>query len=116
MVTGWVFRLAALAVIALHLVAGHLPEQAAWSVWPYTALPVGVDWLGAAVVASLALPPVNALVAGGYAGCGQRCPARNIPESGLRRLPWPRPSHSGSFALATCGGEMPGSSSRHYRT
>ena len=80
MVTGWVIRLAALAVIALHLVAGHLPEEAAWSVWPYTALPVGVAWLGAAVVASLALPPVNALVGRWVRRLWAALPGKNHPR------------------------------------
>jgi hypothetical protein len=57
--TGWVIGVAALAAIALHLVAGYLPEEAAWSVWPYTSLPAALGWLGALLVASLALPPVN---------------------------------------------------------
>jgi hypothetical protein len=56
--TGWVIRIAALAVIALHLVAGYLPEEAAWSVRPYTALPALLGWLGALAVASLTLPRV----------------------------------------------------------
>jgi hypothetical protein len=57
--TGWVIRIAALAVLALHLVAGYLPEEAAWSVWPYAALPAPLGWLGALAVASLILPGVN---------------------------------------------------------
>ena len=52
-------RIAALAVIALHLVAGLLPEEAAWSVWPYTALPAPLGWLAGLAVASLSLTPVN---------------------------------------------------------
>jgi hypothetical protein len=56
---GLIVRIAALAAIVLHLVAGRLPEEAAWSVWPYTVLPASLGWLGALAVASLALSPVN---------------------------------------------------------
>lgn len=57
--TGWVIRIAALAAIVLHVVANRLPEEAAWSVWPYTALPVPVGWLAALAVALLILSPVS---------------------------------------------------------
>jgi hypothetical protein len=57
--TDLAIRLIALAAIALHLIAGLLPEEAVWGVWPYTALPPPLGWLGALAVASLALPPVN---------------------------------------------------------
>jgi hypothetical protein len=56
---GFVIRLAALAAIALHLAAGLFPEEVAWSIWPYTALPAPLAWLGALAVAALALPPAN---------------------------------------------------------
>jgi len=56
---GWVIRLAALAAIALHLVAGCLPEEAAWSIWPATVLPTPLGWVGGLAVASLVLSPVN---------------------------------------------------------
>jgi hypothetical protein len=56
---GLLIRLAALAAIALHLAAGHFPEEAAWGIWPYTALPAPLGWLGALAVAALVLPPVN---------------------------------------------------------
>jgi len=57
--TGWVIRIAALAAVALHLVAGYLPEEAVWSVWFYTSLARPLGWLRALLVASLALSPVN---------------------------------------------------------
>lgn len=57
--TGWVIRIAALAAVALHVVAGYLPEEAAWSVCFYTSLARPLGWLGALLVASLALSPVN---------------------------------------------------------
>jgi hypothetical protein len=52
-------RLIVLASVILHLIAGLLPEEMAWSVWPYTALPAPLNWLGGLVVASLMLTPVN---------------------------------------------------------
>jgi hypothetical protein len=45
--------------IVLHLIAGLLPEEMAWSLWPYTALPAPVAWLGGLAAASLILTPVN---------------------------------------------------------
>jgi hypothetical protein len=56
-------RLAALVAIVLHLMAGSLlPEEVAWSVWPYTAFPAAFKWLAGLAVAFLALTPVtNAL-------------------------------------------------------
>lgn len=57
--TGFFIRFAALAAIVLHLAAPHLPEESAWSVWPYTSLPTPLGWLGALAVASLILSPVN---------------------------------------------------------
>ncbi len=57
--TGWIIRIAALAAVALHLVAGCLPEEAAWSVWFYTSLLPPLGWLGALLVAALTLSPVN---------------------------------------------------------
>ena len=54
-----IIQLIVLVSIALHLMAGLLPEEAAWSVWPYTVLPGPVAWLGGLAVASLVLNPVN---------------------------------------------------------
>jgi hypothetical protein len=52
-------RFVALATIVLHLIAGLLPAEAAWSVWPYSVLPAPLGWLGGLVVVSLILTPVN---------------------------------------------------------
>jgi hypothetical protein len=52
-------RFVALATIVLHLIAGLLPAEAAWSVWPYSALPAPLGWLGGLAVASLTLTPVS---------------------------------------------------------
>jgi len=54
-----VIRILVLAALLLHVIAGRLPEEAAWSVWPYTALPLWLRWLGALAVAALTLPQVN---------------------------------------------------------
>jgi hypothetical protein len=55
-------RLIALIAIGLHVAAYLLPEEAAWSVWPYTALPTPLGWLGGLLVASLMLSPVDRAV------------------------------------------------------
>ncbi len=57
--TDLVIRLAALAALALHLMASLLPEEMAWGIWFYTALPPWLGWLGGLAVASLTLSPVN---------------------------------------------------------
>jgi hypothetical protein len=55
-------RLLALVAIGLHLAAGWLGEEAAWSVWAYTVVPAPLGWLAAALAASLAFPPISAAV------------------------------------------------------
>ncbi len=52
-------RLLALVVIGAHLIAGTLPEEAAWGVWYYNLLPGPLGWLGGLAAASLILSPVN---------------------------------------------------------
>jgi hypothetical protein len=59
-------QLIVLVTIALHLIAGLLPEEMAWSVWPYTALPALLAWLGGLMVVSLTLAPVNDVVGRGF--------------------------------------------------
>jgi hypothetical protein len=54
-----ILRLAALGTAALHLFAGWLPEDSAWGIWHYTALPRPLAWLGMAVVVVLAIGSVN---------------------------------------------------------
>lgn len=61
-----IIQLMVLASIALHLMAGLLPEDKAWSVWPYTALPALPAWLGGLLVACLALAPVNDALGRGF--------------------------------------------------
>ena len=57
--TCWAIQFIALAAVLVHLIAGLFLEEMAWSVWPYTVLPVPLGWLAGLAVASLALPPVN---------------------------------------------------------
>jgi hypothetical protein len=57
----------ALVAIALHLMAGGLlPEEAAWSVWPYTVLPMPLKWLAGLAVAFLALASVTDALERGF--------------------------------------------------
>ncbi|MER2599033.1 MAG: hypothetical protein ABTQ73_05895 [Caldilineales bacterium] len=80
----WALRVLCLLLIGLHLAAPLLPEAQAWSVWPYTYLPVIWRWILAGL-AGLTLLPALAEVIGGAV-------------RGLPRLPsrW----RSGWFALA----------------
>jgi hypothetical protein len=48
-----------LIVLALHLVAFDLPEEAAWSLWPYTLLPAWLGWLLALLAGALVIPGVS---------------------------------------------------------
>jgi hypothetical protein len=52
-------QLIVVAAVLLHLMAPLLPEEMAWSVWPYTALPASLVWLGGLAVVSLLMLPVN---------------------------------------------------------
>jgi hypothetical protein len=52
-----------LIVLTLHLAAFNLPEESAWSLWPYTSLPPWLGWLLALLVGALTIPSVNAAVA-----------------------------------------------------
>ena len=58
----WLVRLAAAGAIGLHLAAGWLPEESAWSVWPYTALPQPIAYGTAICVLVLTITPLNDLV------------------------------------------------------
>lgn len=55
MIRGW-----GLLILSLHLAARHLPEDQAWSVWPYTFLPAWVGWGLAFLTGLLIIPPLNA--------------------------------------------------------
>ncbi len=55
----WLIRLVVAGVVGLHLAAGCLPEELAWSVWPYTLLPQPVAYGAAIVVLLFAVTPLN---------------------------------------------------------
>jgi hypothetical protein len=69
-----------LAVIAVQLLAAQLPEEAAWGVWPYTAVPGWVGWLAGLAAASLLLPPINDLIAGGLRRLWAVLPGKTHPR------------------------------------
>jgi len=48
-----------LFVLLLHLAAYTLPEELAWSLWPYTFLPPWLGWVLALLAGSLIIPSVN---------------------------------------------------------
>jgi hypothetical protein len=75
-----------LLLLTLHLAAFKLPEEAAWSLWPYTFLPAGLGWILALLAAALIIPPVNQVV------CRWTC---------RLWLAWPaKYAYKGWFALA----------------
>ncbi|HRV96097.1 MAG TPA: hypothetical protein P5526_28350, partial [Anaerolineae bacterium] len=55
-------RVWALVVLTLHLAAATLPEETAWSLWPYTFLPTWLAWGLALLVGTLVISPVNDLI------------------------------------------------------
>jgi len=55
-------RLWGLIVLTLHLAAWQLPEESAWSLWPYSFLPPWLGWLLALLAGALAIPAVNQAV------------------------------------------------------
>ena len=77
-----VIRLLVLAVVAAHMVAGLLPEDQAWSVWPYSLVPAPFNWLAALAVAALALTPTPNRLQGWLGHVSQtllRWAKRNLP-------------------------------------
>jgi hypothetical protein len=93
-------RLIALVAIGLHVFAYLLPEEAAWSVWPYTALPAWLGWLGGLLVASLIVPPVDRAVGGWGQRLRSALSARlQLSAAGGRRRLW--------FALTAAGMAIP---------
>jgi hypothetical protein len=76
----WFVRFAALGVVGLHLVAGWLPEESAWSVWPYTVLPLPVAFGAAFGVLLLTITPVNDTVRRLGRSLWDRLPAKSRPR------------------------------------
>lgn len=54
-----------LVLLTLHLAAPKLPEESAWSLWPFTFLPPWLGWLLALLAGALVIPAVNQLVLAG---------------------------------------------------
>jgi hypothetical protein len=52
-----------LVVLTLHLIASKLPEEPAWSLWPYTLWPAWLGWLLALLSGALVIPGINNSVA-----------------------------------------------------
>jgi hypothetical protein len=48
-----------LILLTLHLAAAQLPEESAWSLWPYTFLPPWLGWLLALLAGALILPAIS---------------------------------------------------------
>ncbi len=55
----WLLRLVVAGTVGLHLAADWLPEESAWSIWPYTTLPLPVAYGVAIVVLLLTITPLN---------------------------------------------------------
>lgn len=55
----WLLRLVVAGTVGLHLAADRLPEESAWSIWPYTTLPLPVAYGVAIVVLLLTITPLN---------------------------------------------------------
>ncbi len=52
-------RLWGLIILTLHLAASALPEESAWSLWPYSFLPPWLGWVLALLAGSLIIPSVT---------------------------------------------------------
>lgn len=55
-------RVWGLIVLSLHLAASRLPEETAWSLWPYTFLPPWLGWILALLAGALIIPAVSHLI------------------------------------------------------
>lgn len=66
-----------LVLLTLHLAAFNLPEEWAWSLWPYTFLPPWLGWGVALLVGALIIPAVNQPAINLIEGVWQRWPARD---------------------------------------
>ena len=73
-------RLWGLIVLTLHLAAISLPQETAWSVWPYTFLPTWLGWVLALMVATLIIPAVNQMVWRGLSWLWRIWPAKNARQ------------------------------------
>jgi len=71
LIRGW-----GLVVLTLHLAASRLPEETAWSVWPYTFLAPGLGWFLAVLAGALIIPAVGDGVSAVIERLWQRLPAK----------------------------------------
>jgi hypothetical protein len=79
----WFFtamQLWGLFLLTLHLAASRLPEDTAWSLWPYTFLPPWLGWTLALLAGALIMPPVNRLAVKGLIWLWQRWPGKTQPR------------------------------------
>jgi len=67
-----------LIVLTLHLAAVSLPQEIAWSVWPYTFLPPWLGWVLALLAAALIIPAVSQMVWRGLSWLWHIWPAKNV--------------------------------------
>ncbi|MCB0192159.1 MAG: hypothetical protein KDJ65_09460 [Anaerolineae bacterium] len=72
-----VIRIWALIVLTLHLSAASLPEDSAWSLWPYTFVPTWLGWVLALLVGALVIAPVNDFVSHGLHRLWLALPAKH---------------------------------------
>jgi hypothetical protein len=73
-------RVWGLILLTLHLAAYQLPEESAWSLWPYTFLPPWLGWLLALLVGALIIPPVNQAVWAGLEWLWLALPAKQARQ------------------------------------
>jgi hypothetical protein len=76
----WLLRLVVAGTIGLHLAADRLPEELAWSVWPYTKLPLPVAYGAAIIVLLLTITPLNDMVRGWIQRLCDALPGRSYPN------------------------------------
>ena len=96
-------RLWALFVLGLHLLAYLLPEAMAWSVWPYTFLPLWLGLLLAVGAGVLVVPAINQTIQRLITNLWRIVPGKNYPRRwfallGLFSIPllwWGRIRHLG---------------------
>ena len=70
-VRGW-----GLIVLTLHLASYHLPEESAWSLWPYTFLPAWLGWFLALSAGVLTIPSASRFFTGALGGLWRLIPAK----------------------------------------
>ena len=72
----WFVRIFAIILIALHLAAPYMPEDATWGIFPYTYWPRGFQWGAALLGLALCVAPVNAALRRGLTGLVDHWPSK----------------------------------------